>query len=308
MRTVANYKSHPIHPALVPYPIAFLHGALVCDVVCRFGGGRRWRDLGSALATAGIAAASLAAIPGLIDYLYSVPPQSSGKKRATRHMLANLGAVAFFGAARLLRRKGRRGRKPPSLAALGLEAVGAGLLTSGAWMGATLVHRNFIGPDHRYPEAGKWREQDVTAAPGAAITVARVDDLEVGQMRLLHVDGRRIVLARAEDGYTAFDDHCTHRGGSLADGVMICDRVQCLWHGSQFDVHTGEVRAGPARQPIGTYRVEQVRDEVRLIFAGGEHGAEHVAGRTAAGAGRRFGQSRAGAGGAGVRGGAAPRV
>jgi nitrite reductase/ring-hydroxylating ferredoxin subunit len=91
------------------------------------------------------------------------------------------------------------------------------------------------------------------------------DELEIDQMKLLHVDGQRIVLARTEEGYVAFDDHCTHRGASLADGSMICGTVQCPWHGSQFDVRTGSVRAGPAEEGIGTHRVEESGGEVRLV-------------------------------------------
>jgi nitrite reductase/ring-hydroxylating ferredoxin subunit len=85
-------------------------------------------------------------------------------------------------------------------------------------------------------------------------------------MKLLHVRGRRIVLARTAEGYAAVDDRCTHRGGSLADGVLACGVVTCPWHGSQFDVHTGEVKAGPAEQPIRTYRVEEADGQVRLVI------------------------------------------
>jgi nitrite reductase/ring-hydroxylating ferredoxin subunit len=92
----------------------------------------------------------------------------------------------------------------------------------------------------------------------------RPDDLETDQLMLLHADGRRLVLGRTGDGFVAFDDRCTHRGASLADGVMMCGTVQCPWHGSQFDVQTGAVRAGPTEQPIATYRVEQVGDELRI--------------------------------------------
>src|SRR5262249_37928684 len=94
--------------------------------------------------------------------------------------------------------------------------------------------------------------------------------LKVNQMKLLRVGGRRVVLARTEQGYTAFDDHCTHRGGSLAGGVMACDTVTCPWHGSQFDVRTGAVKSGPAEEPIGVYSVEQVGDGVRLARRAGE--------------------------------------
>jgi nitrite reductase/ring-hydroxylating ferredoxin subunit len=88
--------------------------------------------------------------------------------------------------------------------------------------------------------------------------------LDVDQMKLLHVDGARVVLARTEEGHCAFDDRCTHKGGPLSDGVLICGTVQCPWHGSQFDVHKGEVKAGPADRPIGTHPVEVADGEVRL--------------------------------------------
>ena len=68
--------------------------------------------------------------------------------------------------------------------------------------------------------------------------------------------GRPLVVFRTGGRLVAFDDRCPHRGGSLADGAMICGTVQCPWHGSQFDVHTGEVKCGPAQEKIVTYAIE----------------------------------------------------
>jgi nitrite reductase/ring-hydroxylating ferredoxin subunit/uncharacterized membrane protein len=263
MRSKASIKSHPIHPALVVYPIAFLHGSFACDLAGRITGKRRFYRAGSSLGLAGIAAAVVAAVPGLVDYIYTVPPKSSGKSRARKHILFNSGALALFGVAQWLR---RRGAAEPGTVVLGAEAAGTGLLLAGAWLGSTLVNRNFVGPDHRYADAGRFSEERVPFRPGESVPVARADELEVNQMKLLRVNGQRIVLGRTEDGYVAFDDHCTHRGGSLADGVMVCGTVQCLWHGSQFDAATGEVRAGPAQEPIHTYPVEVVENEVRLLL------------------------------------------
>ena len=53
----------------------------------------------------------------------------------------------------------------------------------------------------------------------------------------------------------AFADRCTHKGGSLADGALVGCTVQCPWHGSQFDVRTGQVVNGPAEAAINTYTV-----------------------------------------------------
>ena len=75
-------------------------------------------------------------------------------------------------------------------------------------------------------------------------------------MKLVHAGDERIAVGRTEDGYAAFQDRCTHKGGPLSDGVLICGTVQCPWHGSQFDVHTGEVKCGPAEQKIATYPIE----------------------------------------------------
>jgi nitrite reductase/ring-hydroxylating ferredoxin subunit len=64
----------------------------------------------------------------------------------------------------------------------------------------------------------------------------------------------------------AFDDRCTHRGGSLAGGAMICETVQCPWHGSQFNVETGAVMAGPAEAQIQVYQIEEREDRVYIQF------------------------------------------
>src|SRR5207247_10075721 len=134
----------------------------------------------------------------------------------------------------------------------------------------TLVHRNFIGVEHRYADKGKWQEQKVSRKQGEqsdGAVVAKSDELKVNQMKLIRLDdGTRIALARSDDGYVAFQAHCAHRGGSLADGVLICNTVQCLWHGSQFDVKRGEVRAGPAKEAVQTYRVQERDGEVRLVL------------------------------------------
>lgn len=261
MRSRASLKGHPIHAMLIPFPFAFLVGAFLFDVI------GTWLDrpalwtTGAHLAWAGIAFALIAAVPGFIDYLFTVPPASTGKKRATKHMLVNLSAVTLFLIAAYVR--GSAG-VPPDPVILIVEAGAVALLATGGWMGGTLVYRNQIGIDHRYAAAGKWKETRAESDSGKPVAVARSDALEPNQMQLVHLGDRRIVLARTEERWVAFDDHCTHRGGSLAGGIMACGTVTCPWHGSQFDVATGKVSAGPAKEGIPTYRVEERDGQVWL--------------------------------------------
>jgi nitrite reductase/ring-hydroxylating ferredoxin subunit/uncharacterized membrane protein len=261
MRSRASYDGHPIHPALIPFPFAFLTGALVFDAAGWLFGWTAWSTTGALLARAGIVTALVAAIPGVIDYIYTVPPKSSGKKRATEHMLFNLAGVATVAISALLRDAAN-----PGILALGLEAAGVGLLLYGSSMGGVLVSRNQISVDQRYANAGKWKEITLQVSPGATPAVASADELELNQMKLLRIGDRRIVLARTEDGYVAFDDRCTHKGGALSGGAMICGTVQCPWHGSQFDVRSGAVKSGPAKQKIQWYAVESRDGQVFLTL------------------------------------------
>lgn len=248
MKSRASIKGHPIHPILVGFPIAFFTGALLFDALAYIGP-NGFAQTGKYLIVAGLIAAFFAAVPGLIDFLFTVPPKSSAKKRAAKHGLTNVAALLFFAAALIYR---TQAASPGWHWLLLLEAGGVALLTIAGWMGGTLVYRNQIGVNPRYAGAGKWKEEYLQA-PDGKVTIGDIQDLKLNQMWLIHAAGKRIVIAHTESGYLAFSDHCTHRGGSLAGGAIICGTVQCPWHGSQFDVQSGAVKAGPAEQAIEVY-------------------------------------------------------
>jgi uncharacterized membrane protein/nitrite reductase/ring-hydroxylating ferredoxin subunit len=260
MRSRAHIKSHPLHPILVAFPIAFLTGALVFDILALLLTNPVFHTTAFCLLIAGIGMALIAAIPGLVDFLYTVPPKSSAKKRASKHAIFNLCMVTVFCFALYYRSSDE---SPSPVVFIAFESAGFVLMAIAGWMGGTLVHRNQIGVDPRYAFAGKWKEEYLTAKSGK-VQLPNLLDLKRDQMTLIHVDGKRIVIARTESGYVAFDDRCTHKGGSLAGGMMICGTVQCPWHGSQFDVSTGAVNAGPAGQKILIYNVEATDGKLYL--------------------------------------------
>src|SRR5246500_1589100 len=81
-------------------------------------------------------------------------------------------------------------------------------------------------------------------APGAALKV-EIEDLTLA---VFNIDGEFYVT----------DDACTHGPGSLSEGYIEGDVVECNFHNGQFNIRTGEVVSPPCMIPIKTYptRVE----------------------------------------------------
>src|SRR5207247_10703668 len=121
MKSKAVLLGHPLHPMLIPFPFAFLTGAVLFDVGGRLGDVPSWWITGSYLSVLGIASAVIEALPGLIDYLWTVPPHSSGKSRATRHMMANLSAAGLLLVASSIAANARR---RPDVVLLAREPAG----------------------------------------------------------------------------------------------------------------------------------------------------------------------------------------
>ena len=99
---------------------------------------------------------------------------------------------------------------------------------------------------------------------GAFVPVASAADLSEGEMRAFEVGGQRVAVARVSGSLHAFDDTCTHRLCSLADGDLEEATVTCPCHGSQFDVTTGKVLNPPATEPVPVYRLRVEDDEIQV--------------------------------------------
>jgi nitrite reductase/ring-hydroxylating ferredoxin subunit len=102
---------------------------------------------------------------------------------------------------------------------------------------------------------------DNGGAPASSFTaVLQESELQGGAMRMVEVDGIPVVLSRSESGdVCAIANSCTHRGGPLNEGERDGDVVSCPWHGSRFDLCSGEVLQGPAREPQQRFEA-RVRD------------------------------------------------
>jgi 3-phenylpropionate/trans-cinnamate dioxygenase ferredoxin subunit len=87
------------------------------------------------------------------------------------------------------------------------------------------------------------------------VHVARVSEVREGEMHVVDLAGTKVALTRVDGRVHAFDDTCTHLGCSLAGGEVKSSVVTCPCHGSRFDVTSGAVLRGPARQPVRSRKV-----------------------------------------------------
>jgi len=96
------------------------------------------------------------------------------------------------------------------------------------------------------------------------ITVGGKDEVPEGEMRQFQVGGEDVAVANVDGELHAFSDVCTHRQCSLAEGDLDGTTVTCACHGSEFDVTTGDVLAGPAVEPVQTFRVTVEGDDLKI--------------------------------------------
>ena len=87
------------------------------------------------------------------------------------------------------------------------------------------------------------------------VHVARLDELEPGQPKLVEAAGERIVLARVGESVYACGDTCAHQGGPLSDGKLVGSRLTCPWHGWMYDVRTGACLMPSRGKPVPSYPV-----------------------------------------------------
>jgi 3-phenylpropionate/trans-cinnamate dioxygenase ferredoxin subunit len=103
--------------------------------------------------------------------------------------------------------------------------------------------------------------------PGHAFeTVAAVADLAEGSLLGVRTSaGEEICLFNFRGRVGAVHNVCTHAEFPLSDGTLLKDgTIECVWHGAQYSCLTGEVRRGPAIDPVAVYDVRVEDGKVKI--------------------------------------------
>ena len=96
------------------------------------------------------------------------------------------------------------------------------------------------------------------------VKVAESRDIGSSSMKAVDVNSEKVCIINIEGKYYAIGNVCTHMGGPLNEGTLEGFEVQCPWHGSKFDVRTGEPTKPPARQAVSSYEVK-IQDNNILV-------------------------------------------
>ena len=140
----ARIAGHPLHPALVHFPVGLWLPAVLWDLVgCWKSPDPLWWQMSYWCLALGLVAALPAIATGVLEFL-SIEPGDPAINTATMHMMAMVSAAAIFGASWVVRAIAGAATAPTAWA-LALAFAGAAVLAVGGWLGGTLVYRHGIG-------------------------------------------------------------------------------------------------------------------------------------------------------------------
>jgi uncharacterized membrane protein len=141
LRSTAAINGHPLHPLLVPFPIAFLVGALLTDLTFQGSGDVFWARASAWLIGAGLVGGALAALAGFVDFIASERIRSI--RNVWYHFIGNAIALILSAISLYLRLSG----EAPSVTGteLLLSVLVVLIFAVTGWLGGELVFRHGVG-------------------------------------------------------------------------------------------------------------------------------------------------------------------
>jgi 3-phenylpropionate/trans-cinnamate dioxygenase ferredoxin subunit len=94
--------------------------------------------------------------------------------------------------------------------------------------------------------------------------VGTTSDFAPGTATKVAVNGTNVAVVRIGNDFYAINDTCSHGSVSLSEGVVVTEtkELECVKHGSAFNLETGCPNTLPATQPVAVYNVTVNGDEV----------------------------------------------
>jgi nitrite reductase/ring-hydroxylating ferredoxin subunit len=86
------------------------------------------------------------------------------------------------------------------------------------------------------------------------VELCKVEDVGAGEVRRIEAAGLTLAVYNLDGGFYVTDDACTHGPGSLSEGFVDGDLIECNFHQGVFNIRTGECVRPPCMVPVKTYK------------------------------------------------------
>lgn len=139
-----RFLGHPLHPAMVHFPMGLLPLSFVWDLISLWRGSITWELLAFWTLTAGLVALLPALATGILDFLAIPDERKAAITTAYWHMSIMILAATFFAVSLFLRMDSMTFHSTP-LIALVLSALGSITLMGGGYLGGKLVYQHGVG-------------------------------------------------------------------------------------------------------------------------------------------------------------------
>src|SRR5215470_7466642 len=90
-------------------------------------------------------------------------------------------------------------------------------------------------------------------AMSSRLELCQADQVAPGTALKVEKGGLTLAVFNVDGEFYVLDDACTHGPGSLSEGYIEGDVVECNFHNGQFNIRTGEVVLPPCMIPMKTY-------------------------------------------------------
>jgi nitrite reductase/ring-hydroxylating ferredoxin subunit len=96
------------------------------------------------------------------------------------------------------------------------------------------------------------------------IELCSTDEVAPGAALRVDTEGLTLAVFNVGGEFFVTDDLCTHGPGSLSEGYIEDDVVECNFHNGQFNIRTGEVVSPPCMVAVKTYPALVVDGKVTI--------------------------------------------
>ena len=104
--------------------------------------------------------------------------------------------------------------------------------------------------------------------PCKYLSLCKSSEVAPGKAIKIEKEGLTLAVFNIDGEFYVTDDLCTHGPGSLSEGEIDGDVVECDFHNGSFNIRTGEVVAPPCMIPLKTYTA-RLNDGAVEIETGG---------------------------------------